>query len=287
MIIKNKVLQSVYQTLYMIKKSFFPLLACLVLVVLMGAGCRGSDRRAEEPTPAFPFGDETPVVSEEDSDDSDEGLRACANEYYPLRVGYSIEYQTRGGEGGSNTSRLTVSQATENKITLQTSINRQEGPSIEGALEYECLNGSLAAKGYVDAASVTSADGTVAQGANIETLSSEGTFMPSRISVGQEWGAKYTISVRPTDSPDVLDRRAGAVKMEVSIVRTAIGRETVTVPAGRFEAMKIASNTSFNGTLAHTGYEWWVRGKGMVKSVQGAGSGAITTEATSINTSSR
>ncbi|MBP6945443.1 hypothetical protein KBD61_01910 [Patescibacteria group bacterium] len=262
------------------------LIPCLVLVVLMGAGCRGSDRRSEEPTPAYPFGDETPVTPEVVSERTREDLSACANEYYPLRAGYSIEYRTEGADG-RNTSQLNVTQVRGNKITLQSRISRQDAPPLETALEYECINGSLVAQGYVDAVSVTSADGTVARGATIETLSSEGQFMPARVSDGQTWGAKYNIRITPTDRPDVLQERAAAVKAEVAINRIAIGKETVTVPAGRFEAMKIASNTSFNGNLAYTGYEWWVKGKGMVKSVQGAGTGAITTEATSVRTSSR
>ncbi len=268
----------------MIKKPFFSLISCLALVVFMGAGCRGSSR-SEEPTPDFPFGMEEPVTTGGDSD-SDEGLSACANEYYPLRVGYLIQYRTQG-PSGETTSQLEVTQVRGSDITVQSSFTRRESPAVNLALQYKCENGALVARGYADATSVTSADGSVTRGAAIETLASEGEFMPARVSVGQTWGAKYTIKLTPTDRPDVLQERASAVKADVSITRTAIEKETITTPAGRFEAMKIASNTSFNGVLAYTGYEWWVKGKGMVKSVQGNGSGAITTEATSIRTSSR
>ncbi len=259
--------------------SYKYLIPCLALVVLMGAGCRG---RTPEPVPDYPFGSETPIEPPPETETS-----ACGNEYYPLRAGYTIEYRTQGGSGPSNTSRINVLQATRDKVTVKNSISRPGVAPLEITLEYKCEDGSLVAKGYADAISMTEAEGAVARGADIETLSSEGQFMPARISAGQEWGAKYTIKLTPLGRPDVLDERAGVVKMEVSIQRSAIGKETVTVPAGRFEAMKIASNTSFNGVLAHTGYEWWVKGKGMVKSVQGAGTGAITTEATSIRMSSR
>lgn len=266
----------------MTKKSFLPLLACLTFVVLMGAGCRGSDRH-EESVPDFPFGGEPAAVAPADEAGSGGAMSACANEYYPLRTGYTIEYRTQGGRSGrSNASKLTVTMATSRDVTVQSSFTREDGLPIQSALQYKCENGSLVASGFVDAASLTDADGAALQGATIETLTSEGEFLPRQISTGQTWGAKYTIKMTPSDRPDVLQERAAPVKVDVSIVRTAVGTETVTVPAGRFEAMKIASNTSYNGMLVHTGYEWWVKGKGMVKSVQGAGSGAITTEATRI-----
>ncbi len=263
------------------------LIPCLVLIVLMGAGCRGSDRRAEEPTPDFPFGMEEPVTTGGDSD-SDEGMSACANEYYPLRAGYTIDYRTQGGgTGEGNTSRLSVLEATSTDVKVKNTISRPSVAPLEYELEYTCENGSLVAKGYVAALSMTAAEGPVERGADVKTLSSEGQFMPTRISVGQEWEAKYSIEIRPLGRPDVLQKRMAKMTMDVLIIRRAMEKESITVPAGRFEAMKIASNTFFNGALAHTGYEWWVKGKGMVKSVQGNGSGAITTEATSIRTSSR
>lgn len=266
----------------MTKKSFLPFVACLALVVLMGAGCRGSSR-SEEPTPAFPFGEEAPT--EPSREEAPSAMSACGNEYYPLHVGYNVEYRTQGGSiSRPYNSRLTVNLATERDVTVLNSIDRQEGPPLELTIQYKCEAGALKAVGYVDATSVTAAEGTVGRGASIETTSAEGEFMPARISNGQTWSAKYSIKLTPLDRPDVLQERAAAVTTDVTIIRTAMGEETITVPAGRFKAMKIASNTSFNGALAHTGYEWWVKGKGMVKSVQGAGSGAITTEALQIRT---
>lgn len=268
----------------MTKKSYLSFIVCLALVVLMGAGCRGSDRRAEEPTPAFPFGEEAPVAGRED--DSSGATSECANEYYPLHSGYAIEYRTQGG-GPAYTSSLRVLEATRERVRVKNSVSRSGVAPLEIDMRYTCDNGTLVANGYVDAVSFTEAEGGVARGAEIETTSSEGQFMPARISAGQEWGAKYGIKITPLGRPDVLQEQMAVIPADVSIVRRAIGEEMITVPAGRFKAMKIASNTSFNGTLAHTGYEWWVKGKGMVKSVQGAGTGAITTEATAIHTSAR
>lgn len=109
--------------------------------------------------------------------------------------------------------------------------------------------------------------------------------MPARISAGQEWDAKYTIKLTPRGRPDVLDARAGVVKVDVAIRRTAVEKETVTVPAGRFEAMKIVNSTDFNGNTVSSGVEWWVKGKGLVKSVQGTSGGTVTMEATEVGTS--
>ncbi|MBP9762793.1 hypothetical protein KBD34_04220 [Patescibacteria group bacterium] len=263
----------------MTKKPLLSLVSFLALVVLMGAGCR-SRARTPEPTPEYPFGSETPVEPAPEAE-----VSACGNEYYPLRAGYTIAYRTQGGTGGSNTSRVNVLEATASKAVVKNSISRPGVPPLEITLEYKCENGSLVAKGFADAISLTEADGAMARGADIETLSSEGQFMPARISAGQEWDAKYTIKLTPRGRPDVLDKRAGVVKMEVAIRRAAVEKETVTVPAGRFEAMRIISSTDFNGNTISSGVEWWVKGKGMVKSVQGTLGGAVTMEATEVGTS--
>jgi hypothetical protein len=260
----------------MTKKTLLSLASCLALIVSMGAGCRN---RTPEPTPEYPFGSETPVEPAPETE-----ISACGNEYYPLRAGYTIAYRTQGGTGGSNTSRVNVLQVTANKAVVKNTISRPGAAPLEINLEYKCENGSLVAKGFADAISMTDAEGPVERGAEIETLSSEGQFMPARISAGQEWNAKYTIKLTPRGRPDALDARAGAVKMEVAIRRSAVEKETVTVPAGRFEAMKIISSTDFNGNTVYSGVEWWVKGKGMVKSVQGTLGGEVTMEATEVGT---
>lgn len=146
------------------KKPLLSLFSCIALVVLMGAGCR-SRARTPEPTPEFPFGSETPVEPTPEVE-----VSACGNEYYPLRAGYAIAYRTQGGTGGSNASRVNVLQATASKAVVKNSISRPGVAPIEITLEYKCENGSLVAKGFADAISMTEAEGAVARGADIETF---------------------------------------------------------------------------------------------------------------------
>jgi len=123
----------------------------------------------------------------------------------------------------------------------------------------------------------------------IETEKIEGVLMPEGLRDGSTWTSSYVMKMTPEDGSLPAYARMSS---EVSVVNTVVGEETITVPAGTFNALKVESVsttiTAMTGLPVSvppsettvTEYEWWVKGVGMVKSESGDGSSLI--EATGV-----
>ena len=86
-------------------------------------------------------------------------------------------------------------------------------------------------------------------------------------------------------------RPASAVQRDVFSAMQEMGRETITVPAGTFEAVKIQSNSTIDISTSFEGIEvpvkfngttisWYVPGIGFVKSVENGDFGGTAFAAT-------
>lgn len=255
-------------------------------LVLLGAGCRGGGRRPEPAPAADPtalFGDPSaPIARAPDAADSDSPTGvSCNHEYYPLRLGYHIQYKvTFPPIGGRDTAYYAMRVMSVNSEQVQLQVDYDlSGDRINTDLVYKCIDGSLQAAGYVNTGSLVTG-GADMNRFRVRTDGATGQFLPPRIARGDTWTSSFNAKVTPlatemTGEPIPAD--AGGIRepisMPISITRTALGIEQVTVPAGRFEAMKIKAVTSFDGVPTMSGTEWWVKDVGMVKSTYDGGSG--------------
>lgn len=248
----------------------FLLLLPLAAIVLLGAGCRNS-------TTSTTTGADSPVVERSASNPS-APTSACAHPYYPLRDGYSISYANRY-QGGTSAYTMSVSDVTANQAKL--TVEYQGGTRSEQI--YRCNNGAVQAAGYVDFAA-----GMTGASASAQTRSVEGELLPRDLRVGSSWNTRFVISMNMGG----VGGLGGDLNGTVSIRRTAEAQERVTVPAGTFQAIRVKSETDFRfdpvaGAAPEAfppliSYEWWVEGKGLVKTTMG-GDQSIISEATSIN----
>lgn len=254
------------------KRSLF--LLPLAAVVLFGAGCRNSSTRTGAQVPA-PTANQplTGALS---------GSSACAHPYYPLRNGYSITYGNRY-PGGTSSYTMTASNVTNSGAKM---IIAYEG-GTRSEQNYACVNGAIQATGYVDLAA-----GMSGASATVETRSVEGELLPQNLRVGSRWSTRFTIrmnmaNVLPVGTNAVGDTLNGTVAID----REAVAEESITVPAGTFRAIKVRSSTDVRidpppGMPATSvpplvSYEWWVEGRGLVKTVMGQDQ-SIVSEATAI-----
>ncbi len=255
-------------------------------LVLLGAGCRGggSPPTPDSPEPPPFFGGVAVPREPNPADSTSPTGVSCNHEYYPLRLGYHIQYKvTFPPVNGKDTSyyALRVAEVTDDSVYVKASYKTDAEP-VDSDIVYKCIDGSLQAAGYFDTGSKIPG-GPIRNQFRIRTDSASGQFLPPHIARGDTWEAKFMVKVTPVtplnaegsalEIPDEEVVIRDPISMPITISRTALGIERVTVPAGTFDAMKIKTTTKFDVNVAMSGTEWWVKEVGMVKSTYDAGSG--------------
>ena len=250
---------------------FFPVLSTLALVLSMLACNIGSS------APAAPS-------SSSGGSPGSSGSGACNNPLYPVVVGASWSYTLTGPISSSFTR--TVTGLTADGFNDQDVF--ANGVSRTG--NWNCNNGALIAlnpnsSGGGDS-SVQSSHAT----ANFHTTAMEGVTLPATVNVGDSWSQNFTLEGAVT-----LNGQDIPAKDVVAFSCTAGATESVTVPAGTFNAVHMDCTSDITITITMNGVEtpsdvntsstmWYAAGVGMVKSsnlINGAN--ANTLELTAYN----
>ena len=240
--------------------------------VLLGAGCtRGSNTGA--PSAGAPSG--TGLAVTDTRGNASRG--PCEHPFFPLKPGYKVSYNNRF-PGGTATYTVSVSAGTSNS---NMNVRTEFSTGTVANQTFSCENGTIRAVQYGD----VSGSGFSAQ-TNVQTSSVEGTYLPETIRVGSSWSQRFNISLN-IQSPGMEILGGGDMSGYISEQRRVVAEENVTVPAGTFRAFKVEKSSDFNlgpgmGGAPILGTEWWVEGKGLVKTVMGTGDSAIVSEATAI-----
>jgi len=224
----------------------------------VGPGDTEKDRESDE---------ESDLNGEDDGKDADSQAfnwdellsGPCGNPYYPVVTGASYTYDS--SNTGTHTS--TITSVRDDGFTVTHTI----GGSTQ-THEWECLP-----DGLVDlSSSLGNAFETMVEGVTLTgDTSVTGVTIPVSISVGDTWSQTYsgTLTVQGFDTD--LD-------FSTTVNYTAIAKETVTVAAGTFEAIRVDSslNSDFilktHGTTMplytydSTSSAWFVENIGTVKS---------------------
>jgi hypothetical protein len=226
----------------------------LVTTIILLTGCNLSDTSSTSstPTPLEEFqvsateslATEAPALPAPVSNDD------CGNPYYPVVNG--AEWVYTGPQGSFSHSLAT---GTEGAFTIKVEADANtfliQGLCLEGG-DINLLDvpgNSLNYSGEEGSSTMT-------------TTGNEGVTLPGDIQEGDDWS--QTISVEVS---------AGEQKMSFTIdtTYTAVGYETITVPAGTFNALKIEQSSDMGGSQPTIQTLWYVQNIGMVKSVIDAG----------------
>ena len=195
---------------------------------------------------------------------------ACQNAYYPVGPSverkYQVKYQKMSNLNQDYTE--TYTDFTDNEFKSKAAFKE-----VTSNVNWRCLSEGLRATEYGN-----SVDMKNGAGAKIDTLNSTGISYPSesRWNVGEKWTTGYDVK-ETIKSPD---GKTGDVVANGKIDQNGeiIGVEEVTVPAGKFQTMKVKVKTtldlkvSVNGMTVPTKTNletvgWFAKDVGMVKSV--------------------
>ena len=188
---------------------------------------------------------------------------ACYHPYVPLAEGFSRSYSSEDGE-----ITQTISEVRTDGFTMN--IVSPDGEVM--ASEWSCGENGIA--GYEGEDILSEMLGEISGSySNVEI---EGTALPTNIRAGDTWQMVVTITVGV--------QQAGVDSKNVIVLNvnyTAVGEETITIPAGTLTAMRIDFTTSGENnlevtgpagsmsqllaTIEATGSDWYVECLGKVK----------------------
>ncbi|MDD2921422.1 MAG: hypothetical protein PHQ36_03980 [Anaerolineales bacterium] len=212
---------------------------------------------------------------------------SCENALFPVKQGAIWTYASAGGPNGSFAYTDTITEVRADGFTLTS--------QFAGALraqDWLCHSDGLQALQIGGG----SAAGISTQGitADLATLEVHGVSLPREMGQGAQWQYGLTMQGAMAMPGDQQSPSQGSY----SVTMQELGSETITVPAGVFDAVRIQANsnmevmTDFQGVPIPVKYNgvtllWYAPGVGFVKSVEnGDFSGtvfSITTELQSYN----
>lgn len=211
----------------------------------------------------------------------------CANPLYPVKQGATWTYATTGGPTGPTSYTSTISDVRSDGFTVSSQFDK-----VSLTQEWACKpEGLLALQLNGAATAALSANGAQAQ---FTTTKSEGVTIPANVAVGDEWTYHLEFQGQMNIAGGQQANATGTADFHLK----ALGTESVSVPAGTFDAMKIQIDTTINMqisaqgvnvpvNLTDTGTAWYAPGVGMVKSADAVNvtsfAATITTELQSYN----
>lgn len=241
---------------------FFAMLACnLGTSAPEGDGSKPTDGSATEASNTSP-----PETST--------GAGACNNPYMPIIVGATWNYNLTGPIPDTYVHSILSSDGsgfTEQDV-FGTGVTRQG--------KWNCENGNLIALNPSGggSASVTTEGVSV----DFQTTAIDGVTLPASINPGDSWSQSLTL-----EGTQTINGETFPASNQVTQNCTAIGNESVTVPAGTFDAMRMDCQVTMNitlnmvgsplsNTISLTNSSWYAINVGMVKTVS-TGSGLDST----------
>jgi predicted small lipoprotein YifL len=170
----------------------------------------------------------------------------CANEYFPIKENATYNYSSAGSPSGPYTFTRTISNVREKVFSMQTQYKNQN--IIQ---KWECKPKGLTPTdlGATDAASMLAFD----KFANLSATNVTGIVLPTAITPGSKWN--YALDIQGTEK--TTQGTPATMTGHVTIDYVAGNKESVTVPAGTFDAVAIQVTTAINFNV--------VTGSGTVK----------------------
>ena len=192
------------------------------------------------------------------------GNNLCGNLYYPVRQGATWIYKSTGSPAGEFSFTDTVTSVGEDSFTLTSQFG-----DVVRTQGWACQEIGLVALQLGGAPAAT----LNAQGIqlDLEINNVSGLTFPREITPGDQWQHNLDFDGQVEMAGQSGDAQGTAVTRF-----TAIGNETVTVPAGTFEALKIQVEPTLDINVGYGGFSlpvtiggtytyWFVQNIGWVK----------------------
>lgn len=224
--------------------------------------------------PGAGTGDSVSTPDPGDAGGGGAGTGPCTNPLMPVIAGASWNYQMTGSS--SDTFARSILSVGGSAFTDQDVF--ASGVTRTG--EWNCDSGNLIALDPVGGTSATVQ--TADMNSDFQTNAQSGVTLPASVAAGDAWTQSLSIS-----GTTVVNELTAESTSDTTVSCTALGMESVTVPAGTFDAMKIDCQDSIEITVTISGVTvptsisfmttlWFAPSVGMVQSIS-TGSGVDAT----------
>jgi hypothetical protein len=196
-----------------------------------------------------------------------EGQSACDHPYYPLRQGSTWTFS-----GDNFVMTWTVTELTGDDENAEAVINA-DIEEVTVTYHWICTTEGLVSYDYGNLGFSSAGLGDLGE-FSFEVVDEEGTFLlpPDEMVPGATWSNSFTIQ-----STVSVQGQSLTSSMRMSTNYTVVGFETITTPAGTFEALRVEqTGTWTNETMgqsfssASNGVSWFAAGVGMVRNESSA-----------------
>lgn len=216
----------------------------------------------EAPTEA-PTATPEPTLTPEPTQAATAASGPCSNDFFPVVEGASWTYNTTGA--GASTYTRAIAEVRDDGFTMTNTTDSSPTPLH---IDYLC------GKDGISSATLGNLPGAAGSFSLSVTNFSGTNFPPAdQWKTGATWSASYTVEGGGTIQ-DIQADATGQVTQDYEIV----GQESITVPAGTFNAYQVNSTLSQQLTLAMNGItvpvevtisstDWYAKGIGQIKSM--------------------
>jgi len=251
--------------------------SALLAVALLLAACGGGAAPTESQNPQGEAPAEQPTA-----EPPTQSAGLCSNLYFPVVVGATWAYAGTSNTGGDYAFTETITEVRADGFTMTGTFE-----DLTRTQEWTCTANGLVALQFDSGASA----GISAAGldAVFETTASDGVTLPASLAAGNTWTQNFTLHGDMNIEGGITATADGTVNNNFQ----AIGVESVSVPAGTFEAMRVEMQTTFSLTATVSGIgipitftattvSWYAPGVGWMKSESSGGMAGVEAATTTI-----
>lgn len=205
-----------------------------------------------------------PTATETAQPQPEEEQVLCFNPLYPVKTGATWTYSSTGGLSGNFSFTDTITEVRDDGFTLESQFN---GATL--TQQWNCTPEGLASLTFGSGA----AGGISTSGVQMDltTTNVQGVIVPKTINVGDQWPYSLDFTGNMEYNDTTVDTEGTA-----TFTFNAVGEESVTVPAGTFDAMKLHVDLELNMNVTYSGFKapvvftipsdiWYVPDVGWVK----------------------
>jgi hypothetical protein len=219
----------------------------------------------------------TPLAGSPTLSTSASGSGGCVNAYFPVSSGATWSYASTGSVVGDYTYTRTLSGLSDTGFTTSDAFS-----GVTRTVTWSCDRGNLTSL-------ASGSSGTLVSGSSmkltIDSANATGYVIPNTFTDGKTWSEDLTLNGTLDDG----NTTKGTMVSEAKTDCTTAGSESVKVPAGTFDTVKITCHSNQVATVTLTvggstgpvttiqdSIQWYARGVGMVQTVNSGDAGSET-----------